>query len=50
MRTAISRFLQYLHVERNASDHTVKSYREDLAALADYMTEAPAASAPSPEG
>ena len=30
MLTAISRFLQYLRVERNASDHTVKSYREDL--------------------
>jgi len=40
MRTAIARFLQYLAVERNASDYTVKSYREDLTALADYLTEA----------
>ncbi len=40
MRTAIARFLQYLRVERNASDHTLKSYREDLDALADYLAEA----------
>jgi len=40
MRTAIARFLQYLRVERNASDLTVKSYREDLTALADYLEEA----------
>jgi integrase/recombinase XerC len=39
MRTAIARFLQYLRVERNASDLTVKSYREDLTALVDYLTE-----------
>ena len=40
MHTAIDRFLHYLQVERNASDLTVKSYREDLTALADYLTEA----------
>ena len=40
MRTAIERFLQYLRVERNASDLTIKSYGEDLAALTDYLTEA----------
>ena len=39
MRTAIARFLQYLCVERNASDLTVKSYREDLTALVDYLAE-----------
>ena len=33
MHTAIGRFLQYLLVERNASDLTIKSYREDLTAL-----------------
>jgi len=40
MRTAIVRFLQYLRVERNASELTVKSYREDLTGLADYLEEA----------
>ena len=40
MRTAIARFLQYLPVERNASPYTVKSYREDLTRLADYLAEA----------
>ena len=33
MQDAIERFLQYLHVERNASDLTIKSYREDLGLL-----------------
>lgn len=31
--------MRYLRVERNASDLTVKSYREDLAALSDYLFE-----------
>jgi len=39
MRTAIARFLQYLCVERNASDLTVKSYREDLTALVHYLAD-----------
>ena len=49
MRTAIARFLQYLSAERNASGHTVKSYREDLFALADYMTEARGGRCPEPD-
>lgn len=49
MRIAIGRFLQYLHVERNASELTVKSYREDLTALADYLTEAHGDRCPRPE-
>jgi integrase/recombinase XerC len=49
MRTAIDRFLQYLLVERNASDLTVKSYREDLTALADYLTEARSGVCPRPD-
>lgn len=40
MRNAASRFLQYLRVERNASELTIKSYREDLLALAEYLEEA----------
>jgi integrase/recombinase XerC len=39
MQAAVARFLQYLLVERNASDYTIKSYREDLAALVEYLTE-----------
>jgi integrase/recombinase XerC len=39
MQTAIARFLRYLLVERNASELTVKSYREDLTSLADYLAE-----------
>ena len=39
MHTAIARFLQFLAVERNASAYTVKSYREDLTALVDYLAE-----------
>ena len=48
MHTAISRFLHYLGVERNASDLTVKSYREDLIALAHYLTEARGGRCPQP--
>jgi integrase/recombinase XerC len=48
MRTAIARFLQYLRVERNASELTLKSYREDLAALSDYLAEARGGDAPEP--
>jgi integrase/recombinase XerC len=48
MRTATARFLTYLEVERNASQLTVKSYREDLTALADYLTEARGGVCPAP--
>lgn len=40
MQTAAARFLRYLSVERNAAPLTIKSYREDLAALVDYLTQA----------
>jgi integrase/recombinase XerC len=39
MRKSIGRFLRYLEVERGASAHTLKSYREDLFALADYLAD-----------
>jgi integrase/recombinase XerC len=38
MRTAIDRFLRYLDVERNSSDLTIKSYREDLEMLCYFLT------------
>ncbi|NLX55441.1 MAG: tyrosine recombinase XerC [Planctomycetaceae bacterium] len=37
MQSATARFLRYLQVERNASDLTIKSYREDLTALMEYL-------------
>jgi integrase/recombinase XerC len=39
MRNAVDRFLKYLRVERNASALTIKSYREDLEALLEYLSE-----------
>jgi integrase/recombinase XerC len=39
MQSAAARFLRYLKVERNAAELTIKSYREDLAALGEYLTE-----------
>ncbi len=39
MHTEIAQFLRYLDVERNASDLTIKSYREDLIDLADFLVE-----------
>lgn len=38
MKTAVERFLRYLRVERNAAELTLKSYREDLNALVDYLS------------
>ena len=39
MGDVISRFLRYLVVERNASDLTIKSYREDMEALVEFLTD-----------
>ena len=39
MQTAFAKFLRYLEVERNASELTIKSYREDLELLLDYFSE-----------
>lgn len=53
MKHATARFLRFLQVERNASDLTIKSYREDLETLVDYLTEVhgqtPAANDVSPQ-
>lgn len=48
MQVALARFLQFLRVERNASDLTVKSYREDLTALSEYLVEAHSGLCPKP--
>jgi integrase/recombinase XerC len=39
MRSTVDSFLTYLEVERNASPLTLKSYREDLTALVDYLAD-----------
>lgn len=39
MQSSVHRFLRYLRVERNASELTIKSYREDLDALTKYLAE-----------
>ena len=39
METATRRFLQYMRVERNVSEMTLKSYREDMEALIEYLTD-----------
>jgi integrase/recombinase XerC len=53
MQRTIDRFLRYLKVERNSSELTIKSYREDLTLLVEYFTESlgrvPAPSAITPQ-
>ncbi len=39
MQSEVAQFLTFLAVERNASELTVKSYREDLIDLVEYLTE-----------
>jgi integrase/recombinase XerC len=48
MQRQIAQFLRYLQVERGSSPHTVKGYREDLTAVAEYFAEADGAT-PAPE-
>lgn len=39
MHSEVAQFLKYLSIEKNASELTVKSYREDLIDLADYLVD-----------
>jgi integrase/recombinase XerC len=47
MHEAAEQFLRYLRVERNASPLTIKSYREDLASLEEYLRHSYGGAAPS---
>lgn len=49
LRIPIQRFLRYLTVERNASDYTVKSYREDLEAWMEYVLDCSEGVCPRPD-
>src|SRR5262249_16817223 len=44
MHRQIAQFLTHLRVERGASPHTLKGYREDLIAAADYFADSEGAS------
>lgn len=39
MRDTVERFLRYMSVERNASELTIKSYREDMETLLEYFAD-----------
>ncbi len=39
MHSEVAQFLRYLSVEKNASELTIKSYREDLIDLSDYLVD-----------
>jgi integrase/recombinase XerC len=48
MRSAVTQFLKYLAIERNASDLTIKAYREDLFGLMEWL-EAERGRLPQPD-
>ncbi len=39
MQSAIQGFLRYLRIERNSSEHTLKSYKDDFNSFCEYLTE-----------
>ncbi len=48
MQQALVAFLRHLGVEKNASDHTVKSYREDLTQAVEFFTKQLGGGSPRP--
>ena len=39
-KEALNRYLRFLTAERGGTNHTVKSYRDDLLQLIDYLRDA----------
>lgn len=39
MQTALQSFLRYLRIERNSSEHTLKSYKDDFASFNEYLND-----------
>ena len=48
MRECLAEYLRHLGLEKNASAHTVKSYREDLTQAVDYFCERLGTPSPRP--
>ena len=49
MREALGEFLRHLSLERNASAHTVKSYREDLTGVIGFLESRLGGGSPRPQ-
>ena len=39
MESVVQGFLRYLRIERNSSEHTLKSYKDDFNSFFDYLTD-----------
>src|ERR1700745_2565311 len=48
MEEALAEFLRHLALEKNASAHTAKSYREDLTQALDFFRQRLASQSPEP--
>ncbi len=49
MQEALADYFRHLALERNASEHTVKSYREDLTQAAEFFVAKLGVADPEPQ-